>query len=133
MRRVRGQEKAPHGRNRPYRWSPMPLAWAPPVFLICAQERFGRWCRIYGDVSGDNYRKRRQRLLGGDLNPHRTLIASTTVTDIIEMVKGRHDGFTVKLEEGRYHLDLCEAVTKTEENRKGGGPQSRRKPGKNGP
>ena len=35
------------------------------------------------------------------------------------MVKGRHEGFTVKLDEGRYHLDLCEAVTKTEENRKG--------------
>ena len=69
----------------------------------------------------------------GDLNPQRSLIASTTVTDIIETVKGEHDGFTVKLDEGRYHLDLSEAVTKTEENRKGGVQQSHRNPGKNGP
>jgi hypothetical protein len=85
-------------------------------------------------VSGDNYRKRRQRLLAGDLDPHRTLIASTTVTDIIETVKGRHDGFTVKLDAGCYHLDLCEAVTKTGGNRTGGGsPQTRINPGKKGP
>ena len=89
--------------------------------------------RCSGCSSLPNYRKRRQRLLAGDLDPHRTLIASTTVTDIIEMVKGEHDGFTVRLEEGRYHLDLCESVTKTEENRKGGSPQSRRNPGKKGP
>ena len=87
----------------------------------------------YGEVSGDNYRKRRQRLLKGDIDPHRTLIASTTVTDIIEMVKCRHDGFTVKLDAGRYHLDLRESVTKTGENRKGGSPQSRRNSGKKGP
>jgi len=44
-----------------------------------------------------------------------------------------HEGFTVRPDAGCYHLDLCEEVTKSEENRKGSSPQSRRNPGKKGP